>query len=132
MVDSSADAGDLTRRTGHALAAGLRAGEFSARELAQAHLAAAHRDNRGLNAWLSIDDERALAEADSADARWPPPAATDRRPWRPCRRSTACRSPSRTSSRWPAASAPPARGSSRATGPRTTPTSPSGSDRPAR
>ena len=68
MVDSSAGAGDLTRRPGHALAAGLRAGEFSARELAQAHLAAAHRDNRGLNAWLSIDDERALAEADSADA----------------------------------------------------------------
>jgi aspartyl-tRNA(Asn)/glutamyl-tRNA(Gln) amidotransferase subunit A len=69
MSLSSAEAAALTRRSGHELAAGLRAGEFSARDLTEEHLAAAHRDNRALNAWLAIDDERALAEADSADAR---------------------------------------------------------------
>jgi aspartyl-tRNA(Asn)/glutamyl-tRNA(Gln) amidotransferase subunit A len=47
----------------------LRQGATTARELAVAHLDAAERDNRGLNAWLTIDRERALAEADAADAR---------------------------------------------------------------
>jgi aspartyl-tRNA(Asn)/glutamyl-tRNA(Gln) amidotransferase subunit A len=37
--------------------------------LTEAHLAAAERDNRALNAWLSIDRERALAEAEAADVR---------------------------------------------------------------
>ena len=60
---------DLTRLHAHEMAASLRAGETTSRELAEAHLAAAERDNRGLNAWLSIDRERALAEADAADAR---------------------------------------------------------------
>jgi aspartyl-tRNA(Asn)/glutamyl-tRNA(Gln) amidotransferase subunit A len=53
----------------HEQAALLRAGEISSRELTGAHLDAAERDNRGLNAWLSIDRERALEEADAADAR---------------------------------------------------------------
>ena len=44
-------------------------GETSSRELTEAHLAAAERDNHALNAWLTIDRERALAEADAADAR---------------------------------------------------------------
>ncbi len=69
MTPTPADGAGLTRRTGHDLAAGLRAGDFSAHELADAHLAAAERDNRGLNAWLTIERERALAEADVADAR---------------------------------------------------------------
>ena len=60
---------DLTRLHAHEMAAALRAGKTSSRALAEAHLAAAERDNRGLNAWLSIDRERALAEADAADAR---------------------------------------------------------------
>jgi aspartyl-tRNA(Asn)/glutamyl-tRNA(Gln) amidotransferase subunit A len=60
---------DLTRLHAHEMAASLRAGETTARALAEAHLDAAERDNRGLNAWLSIDRERALAEADAADAR---------------------------------------------------------------
>jgi aspartyl-tRNA(Asn)/glutamyl-tRNA(Gln) amidotransferase subunit A len=51
------------------MAARLRQGEVSARDLAEAHLDAAERDNRGLNAWLSIDREQALEQADAADAR---------------------------------------------------------------
>src|SRR5689334_18886375 len=63
------DMTDLTRLHAHEMAALLRSGEASSRDLTEAHLAAAERDNRGLNAWLSIDRDRALAEADSADAR---------------------------------------------------------------
>jgi aspartyl-tRNA(Asn)/glutamyl-tRNA(Gln) amidotransferase subunit A len=47
----------------------LRGGGTTARELAEAHLDAAERDNHALNAWLSIDRDRALDEADAADAR---------------------------------------------------------------
>ena len=48
----------------------LRAGGTTARELAAAHLDAAERENHALNAWLSIDRDRALEEADAADARF--------------------------------------------------------------
>jgi aspartyl-tRNA(Asn)/glutamyl-tRNA(Gln) amidotransferase subunit A len=61
--------GDPTRLLAHQMAAALRAGDVSARELATAHLDVAERQDRGLNAWLTIDRERALAEADAADAR---------------------------------------------------------------
>jgi aspartyl-tRNA(Asn)/glutamyl-tRNA(Gln) amidotransferase subunit A len=47
----------------------LRSGEVSSRELTEAHLDAAEAGNRTLNAWLTIDRDRALAEADAADAR---------------------------------------------------------------
>ena len=60
---------DLTRLHAHEQAALLRAGEVSSRDLTEAQLATAERDNRGLNAWLTIDRERALEEADAADAR---------------------------------------------------------------
>ena len=60
---------DPTRLLAHEMAALLRSGETSSRELTEAHLAAAERDNHALNAWLTIDRERALAEADAADAR---------------------------------------------------------------
>jgi aspartyl-tRNA(Asn)/glutamyl-tRNA(Gln) amidotransferase subunit A len=60
---------DLTRLHAHEQATLLRAGEASSRDLTEAQLAAAERDNRGLNAWLTIDRERALEEADAADAR---------------------------------------------------------------
>src|SRR3989441_9391537 len=60
---------DLTRLHAHEMAVSLRAGETTSRALAEAPLDAAERDNRGLNAWLAIDRERALAEADAADAR---------------------------------------------------------------
>jgi aspartyl-tRNA(Asn)/glutamyl-tRNA(Gln) amidotransferase subunit A len=58
-----------TRLHAHELAARLRSGELSSHEVAEAHLAVAERQNRVLNAWLTIDRERALAEADAADAR---------------------------------------------------------------
>ena len=60
---------DLTRLHAHEMAVLLRAGRGSARELATAHLDLAERQDRGLHAWLSIDRERALAQADAADAR---------------------------------------------------------------
>ncbi len=58
---------DPTRAFTHEMAAALRAGEVSARELAEAHLGAAERQNHALNAWLVIDREGALAQADVAD-----------------------------------------------------------------
>jgi aspartyl-tRNA(Asn)/glutamyl-tRNA(Gln) amidotransferase subunit A len=60
---------DLTRLHAHEMAARLRSGELSARDLAEAHLAAAERDNHALNAWLTIDRVGALDAADAADAR---------------------------------------------------------------
>ena len=60
---------DPTRLTAHELAALLRAGEMTSRELTTAHLERVHATDHGLHAWLTIDDERALAESDTADAR---------------------------------------------------------------
>ena len=60
---------ELTRLHAHHMAARLRAGEVSSRELTEAHLELAERQNGGLNAWLSIDRDRALSEADTADVR---------------------------------------------------------------
>ena len=62
-------ADDVTRLHAHEMAARLRAGELSSHELTVAHLDLAERQDRGLHAWLTIDRERALAEADAADAR---------------------------------------------------------------
>ena len=62
-------AADLTRLTAHALGELLRAGETTSREITAAHLDRARATDRGLHAWLTLDDERALAEADAADAR---------------------------------------------------------------
>jgi aspartyl-tRNA(Asn)/glutamyl-tRNA(Gln) amidotransferase subunit A len=60
---------ELTRLHAHHMAARLRAGEVSSRELAEAHLDLAESQNPRLNAWLTIDRDRALAEADAADVR---------------------------------------------------------------
>src|SRR5687768_872142 len=60
---------DPTRLLAHEMAARLRSGETSSRELTEAHLAAAERENRALNAWLAIDREGALQGAGAADAR---------------------------------------------------------------
>jgi aspartyl-tRNA(Asn)/glutamyl-tRNA(Gln) amidotransferase subunit A len=65
----SAPGSDPTRLAVRDMAAGLRAGTFSARELVDAHLRLAHRQNRALNAWVFFDDERALEAADRADDR---------------------------------------------------------------
>ncbi len=59
----------LTRLRAHEMARGLRAGAFSARELVDAHLELAHATDRGLHAWLFLDDARARARADLADRR---------------------------------------------------------------
>ena len=61
--------GDPTRLHAHELAARLRAGDTSSRDIVLAHLEVAERQNRVLNAWLTIDRDRALGEADAADAR---------------------------------------------------------------
>lgn len=50
-----------------AMGAGLRAGEFSARELTEAHLQALDAA-KPLNAWITPTPELALAAADAADA----------------------------------------------------------------
>ena len=63
---------NLTRLLAHEMATLLRAGEISSRELTDAHLLAAERDNRALNAWLAFDRDGALAAADAADARLAP------------------------------------------------------------
>jgi aspartyl-tRNA(Asn)/glutamyl-tRNA(Gln) amidotransferase subunit A len=60
---------DLTRLTARAMASRLRAGDVSARELTIAHLDAAEAGNHALNAWLSIDHDDALTQADAADER---------------------------------------------------------------
>ncbi len=59
----------VTRLAAHEMAARLRAGDLSSRELTGAHLAEAEAGNRALNAWLAIDHAGALAAADAADAR---------------------------------------------------------------
>ncbi len=60
---------DLTTLTAHELAELLRAGETTSREITLAHLVRTHLTDRGLHAWLTVDDDRALAEAEAADAR---------------------------------------------------------------
>jgi aspartyl-tRNA(Asn)/glutamyl-tRNA(Gln) amidotransferase subunit A len=60
---------DWTHLLAHEMAARLRAGDLSSRDLVGAHLDVAERQNHALNAWLTIDRDRALEEADAADAR---------------------------------------------------------------
>ena len=59
----------LTRLTAHEMADRLASGEVTSRDLATAHLEAAEAGNRALNAWLSIDRDEALRQADAADER---------------------------------------------------------------
>ncbi|HEY2916342.1 MAG TPA: Asp-tRNA(Asn)/Glu-tRNA(Gln) amidotransferase subunit GatA [Candidatus Limnocylindrales bacterium] len=65
---TAATRASLTRSLGHDLAADLRAGRITSREITLAHLEAAERENRALNAWLLIDRDEALRQADAADA----------------------------------------------------------------
>ena len=55
-------------RTAHEHAAALRAGEYSARALAEATLARVHAQDGDLNAYITFTDELALRQADAADA----------------------------------------------------------------
>src|SRR5665811_2532649 len=62
----------LTRLTAATMSDRLRAGELSSRELVEAHLALAERENPALNAWLVIDaagarDACLLYTSDAAD-----------------------------------------------------------------
>ena len=59
---------NLTDLTIAAARDGLRAGQFTARELTEAHLAAIAALNPRLNAYITVTGERALAQADAADA----------------------------------------------------------------
>jgi aspartyl-tRNA(Asn)/glutamyl-tRNA(Gln) amidotransferase subunit A len=61
--------GDPTRFYAHQMAELLRRGETTSRELTEAHLAAAERQNRALHGWLEIDRDGALALAGAADRR---------------------------------------------------------------
>jgi aspartyl-tRNA(Asn)/glutamyl-tRNA(Gln) amidotransferase subunit A len=65
---------DLTRLLAHEMTDRLRAGEISSRELTAAHLDAAEAGNHALNAWLTINRDEALGQADAADARLAAPA----------------------------------------------------------
>ena len=72
-----------TRLLAHQMAARLRAGELTSRELVAAHLELADRQDPRLHAWLVLDHEGALQAADAADARLADarrdgPAALDR------------------------------------------------------
>ena len=60
---------ELTRLKAHEMAARLRSGELSSRDLATAHLDLAERQDHGLHAWLAFDRAGALEAADAADAR---------------------------------------------------------------
>jgi aspartyl-tRNA(Asn)/glutamyl-tRNA(Gln) amidotransferase subunit A len=60
---------DLTRLLARDMAALLRRGETTSRALAEAHLDVAEHQNHALNAWLVIDREGALQQAEAADVR---------------------------------------------------------------
>jgi aspartyl-tRNA(Asn)/glutamyl-tRNA(Gln) amidotransferase subunit A len=51
------------------MAGGLRAGDFSSRELADAHLANIEATNGALHAWVFVDEDEARRQADEADSR---------------------------------------------------------------
>ena len=59
----------LTNLTLAAARAGLRAGQFTSRELTDAHLAAVERLNPRLNAFITVTGDAARAQADAADRR---------------------------------------------------------------
>ena len=60
---------DLTRLHAHEMTALLRKGEITSRQLTEAHLDVAERQNRALNAWLVITRKEAIAQAYAADRR---------------------------------------------------------------
>ena len=74
------DTGLTTRLFAWQMADGLRAGEFSAEELLEAHLSLIERQNRALHAWVSLDLERARERARAADARFAQLVGRERRP----------------------------------------------------
>ena len=59
----------LTRLRAHEMASLLRAGETTARDILDATIARIRATDRGLHAWVSLDDDRAADAADAADRR---------------------------------------------------------------
>src|SRR5215208_1715527 len=57
----------LTRLHAHEMVDGLRAGDFTARELVDAHLGRISSTDRPLHAWVFVDEDAARAQADAAD-----------------------------------------------------------------
>ncbi|CAN5777865.1 Asp-tRNA(Asn)/Glu-tRNA(Gln) amidotransferase subunit GatA [soil metagenome] len=60
---------DLTKLHAHEMAAGLRHGDFSARELTEAHLSRIAATDGPLHAWRDMNAESARTAADAADQR---------------------------------------------------------------
>jgi aspartyl-tRNA(Asn)/glutamyl-tRNA(Gln) amidotransferase subunit A len=60
---------ELNRLHAQQMAAGLRAGDFTASELLDAHLAAIRATDGSIHAWLDTDDAGATEQARAADAR---------------------------------------------------------------
>jgi aspartyl-tRNA(Asn)/glutamyl-tRNA(Gln) amidotransferase subunit A len=63
------DSTDLTRLSALEMRDGLRRGDFSARDLATAHLDRIEATDRPLHAWVYIDRDATMSQADAADAR---------------------------------------------------------------
>ena len=61
---------DLTRLTARQMAAGLRARDFSAVELATAHIDRIDATDHALHAWVWWDRELALSHARAADEQF--------------------------------------------------------------
>jgi aspartyl-tRNA(Asn)/glutamyl-tRNA(Gln) amidotransferase subunit A len=59
----------ITRLHAHEMAAALRRGELSSVDLLEAHLELIRRQDRALNAWVSVDADGAMASARAADER---------------------------------------------------------------
>ena len=58
---------DITRLFAHQMADGLRRGDFSARELTDAHLGAVAKTDGPLHAWVFVDQDAARVQAVAAD-----------------------------------------------------------------
>jgi fatty acid amide hydrolase 2 len=69
MTTIAAATRPLTERSATELAAAIRAGELSSREVVEAHIEAIERGNERVNAVVATRFEEARTEADAADAR---------------------------------------------------------------
>src|SRR5687767_7189381 len=68
MATIAAPTAPLTRRSATELAAAIRAGELSAREVVEVHIEAIGRRNERVNAVVATRFDEARAEADAADS----------------------------------------------------------------
>ena len=68
-MNASADSMHLTSRTATELAAAIAAGDVSARQVTDAHLARIDAVDEGIHAFLHVDYDGARAQADAVDAK---------------------------------------------------------------